>query len=598
MLSVSHCSLLMLGVALASGCQSSVEGGQRPKDGGASVLDFGDGRAPIGDAPGGHAEAGVDARPADSGSADSGSAVSGPADSGPAVSRPVVSGVLKRSDTPLSPRFYRADWYETFSSFHSNRVVWTYAGPALIPEATQRGIAVQCTVPYWVPQDHPQKERMVCIDPQGNYAGPPSDALQGASPNRRPDFNSEEWRAYLLAELKTLVDQGCTSFQQDGPAGNALLVAYGGCYSDGSVVAFRDYLRPRYSAAELAALGVGAVDTFNYRTQNLPALQSVFAQFQKEATAQYHRWLHDAVRAYARSRSPALVLPFSANLTIGQLRGGASSWLAPYFDFLISEVHGDRDSTPDALRLMRAEMGMVPGVGAVTLARADGWLHQRTIASAYALGLAALAPWDVYVSAGAPRFFGEPADFAPLFALVRSNPLIFDDYDSESDHYGSYDAALPSQGYVESVDVASYPERTTVLWSRRSAFAELRQGQKLYVGNAQQTITVDTHVGSIYLPAGVSVAPGDPVFLSEGRGRYLVTVRRHLREPQKKAVHLVSWLEPTVATDLHLRRSDFPVPPRTIITALDPEPRVIAPRELGSYYIYSLGNVAWAILSP
>ena len=122
----------------------------------------------------------------------------------------------------------------------------------------------------------------------------------------------------------------------------------------------------------LAELGIRNIDSFDYRVTQSPGLRKHFLEFQKQATQQYHDWLHAEARRYAQARYPGQSITFSGNLLIQQLRNGASSWLFPYFDFLLSEAHGDRNSMVPLLRELSGWMSKLPLAGGKQRARFTG----------------------------------------------------------------------------------------------------------------------------------------------------------------------------------------------------------------------------------
>lgn len=517
------------------------------------------------------------------------------------VTVPPTSGLLKRSDTPLSPRSYRTDWEKAYKGFSSNRILWTYAGAQFVKTAGPKGVAVQCTVPFWVPETHADKEKMVCTNAKGGYGGSPSDADQGSG-LRRPDINSAAWRTYQLGEVKKLIDAGCTSFQQDNPALNTTLVATGGCYADESVAGFRAYIAAKYPTPKWQTLGIKDITTFDYRKETSTKLKKEFEAFQQKSVEDYHDWLHKEAIAYAATKG-IKTITFSGNITNGQLP--THKWILPHFDFLISELYAEKPKAVSELRTMAKNMQATGKVNAITLADDDTWLNQRVAASAYALGLTAIAPWDVYLDAGEPRFYGSTSDFANIFSLVSKNTSAFDDYVSGTDEYGSYTSVIPSQGYVDKIDTTTYPERTTVYWTRRGDFKTIATGKTVYIDSVQYATTVNSIVGMLYLPKNSPVSVGDPVYISGAPAEYLISVRKNVNDASKKAVHMVSWRLPTstsptgtVVLYLHLKKSDFPTPPTKLMTSSDPVGKAITPVTLGDYYIYPVGNVFWAVLVP
>ncbi len=66
-------------------------------------------------------------------------------------------------------------------------------------------------------------------------------------------------------------------------------------------------------------------------------------------------------------------------------------------------------------------------------------------------------------------------------------------------------------GTVTRVDRTTYPERTTVFWSRMQEFKNIPVGFSVYINGKKYTTTVNSTVGNIYLPKNTPVAVGDSV---------------------------------------------------------------------------------------
>lgn len=440
----------------------------------------------------------------------------------PSSPRTVVSGPLKRSDVLLSLIFFRPQWLQAFRDFHANRIVWTYGGERIVPLAAEQGVPVQCSVPFWVPREDPDKLEMSCVTKEG------APISLAAPTNVFPDINSTKWRSYVLDEMKKLVDAGCTSFQQDGPWLNYQQTVFrNGCYSDASRTAFQEF--------EKRGEPLDVADATLHPSVESNDADGEFEAFQQKATLDYHRWLHREVRDYAReSGAPVSDIVFSGNFAFSILIQGRSDWLLPEFDFALSEAFGDRKTMPAVLRGIARETTAHTGISGVTFPTNDVWLVQRSIASAYALGLVTIAPWDVHLPKGQPRFFGSPDDFAPMFRMIRENAALFDDFESDSNFY-------------------------------RDRFGPV-------------------------LPADDTVSkPGDPA-------PYLISVRTNVQEPRLKAVHVVSWSESPIPVSLYLRRSDFSYPPAALLTPDNPKPVKVEPRIVGDFYIYAIGSPLWAVL--
>jgi hypothetical protein len=514
----------------------------------------------------------------------------------PTVTETTATDGLRRSDTPLSPRSRPSstNWREPFERFHSSRILWTYDGPAIIADSRDKGISVQCAVDFWVPESHPRKEEMVCTNRHGEYGGNKSDAKQRRGVLRRPDINSNAWREYQLKRVQDLVDSGCRSFQQDNPWLNYQLVRTGGCYTDESMDQFRDYLRRTFSREQLAELGVDNIETFNYRVTNLASLRPHFLEFQKNATSRYHDWLHTEARRHVQTKHSGQSITFSGNLLPHQLRDGVSSWLFPHFNFLASEANGTRGTMVQLLQDLSKWAAKFPLPSAVTFPTNDVWLNQRAIATAYALGLVPIAPWDVYVSAQAPRYYGNPDEYASLFRMVRANPRAFDEYTSGQDGLGAVGSATLAQGYVADVR----PEvgtGTIIIRIRGFEASEIRNLETLRIGGRKYKVTRASNSNELRLEPGTTAAVGEGIFIIDTPSSFLISTRKNVRDPKKNAIHVVSWSD-TQARFLVLRKDDFPSPPSLAITPEAPKPRVVSPQAVGNYYIYSLEDTVWTVL--
>src|SRR5262249_43397391 len=141
---------------------------------------------------------------------------------------------------------------------------------------------------------------------------------------------------------------------------------------------------------------------------------------------QYHRWLNAELRTYVAKIDPTTKPTFSANITNRGMPTRA--WLLGEFDYLTSEIYASRATTVGVLQNFATSVRNMRTRSAVTFASAGLGLTQRSTASAYALGLVPIVPWDVYISTTAPRFFGAPESFAGIYGLVRETRTLFDNY--------------------------------------------------------------------------------------------------------------------------------------------------------------------------
>jgi len=56
-------------------------------------------------------------------------------------------------------------------------------------------------------------------------------------------------------------------------------------------------------------------------------------------------------------------------------------------------------------------------------------LTRAVIGHAYAMGGWLAAPYDLFIGAGIPRYFGKPEDFADLYGFIRANARYLDGFE-------------------------------------------------------------------------------------------------------------------------------------------------------------------------
>jgi hypothetical protein len=218
-----------------------------------------------------------------------------------------------------------------------------------------------------------------------------------------------------------------------------------GCFCDYCNEGFRQWLDEKYSTAELAALGIGDIATYDYRatvqalaptvasftgayTSGQIPLSGDFHTFQLESAADMVQTLHQTADSSHESD-----LPVSGNVP----------YLYPYalkaishLDSLVTENHFDpaSNSIPGTLtknyKLAEAlDLTMISVPGPSSFAGVDGkWgLYRLWIAHAYALGQNLVSPDFV---AWLPALDPDAAELAPLYQFVRTNAHLLDNYES------------------------------------------------------------------------------------------------------------------------------------------------------------------------
>lgn len=475
-------------------------------------------------------------------------------------------GLLKRSDILLSPRVYRPDWREAFTAFHATRIVWSYAGDRYLKDGMPRGATAQCSFPFFVPASHPSAGEMACLNSKGTPLSREFSKAASAAADTQDrthtyaDVSRPAWHEYMIEEIERLVDAGCRSFHQDDPWKNVSRIRQDGCHPPNA--------SPQSDSD---------ADSQEER--------------QRDQVRRYHAWLHGHVRRYVAQQDPTTIPSFSANITSSQI--ASSTWIMHQFDFLISEMVGNRAQMLPNLRAFASITGSMAGVSAVTFFTDDVWINQRGIASSYALGLVPVAPWDVYIGPKKARYFGDPRDYTALFSMVRANPGMFDNFIAVSDEYNEYEIAIPFHGVVTQVDDTSHATQLEVSWTGGNHAKSIAKGTEVRIGAETYRIAAESKEGRILLARDAKVEVDDPVTL--GTPDVLVAVRRSVRNPERVAIHVVNWREEAMPLWLDVR-VDAPSPPRDLLlpglgsSNREPERREGAWR-------YNVGIVeTWAIL--
>lgn len=381
----------------------------------------------------------------------------------PAASDVCMRGLHPRTRGPNQPH----DTLEAIRGFHVTRLEWIYR---LSPDFIERVRELGCTVQgaaangCWAPEhiDDPAKatffvngrglldtpgaprfEDLSILDLDGEPVIAPwmrtwqPRALWGC-------INNPEMRAGHLRYMMNLVDLGVDSIQQDAAEMNSIATRWGACFCEHCLAGFREFLGGRTDADWRAARGIGDLEAFDYgariKAQGAPSGQSLrswaspepelvrlFEEFQAEASAKFHRWWRGELNRHAGRR-----IPVSANNYHG--------WDAPHyreFDWGIREMPASV-ARPESLYEMMREAADIGKVQSWTMplgydpVETPEWrrLIRQTLATTYATGGHMQAPWDTYLPApSAPRFFGEPAGYADLYAFVRGCAGFLDGYE-------------------------------------------------------------------------------------------------------------------------------------------------------------------------
>jgi hypothetical protein len=254
-------------------------------------------------------------------------------------------------------------------------------------------------------------------------------------------MNNPELERGYLEYLKRYIDAGAQIMQRDEPGGNLNATRWGGCFCDHCMQGFRRYVARRTTPGRRAELGVGDIESFDYREHLRAAkapvgdpfgrwdggeLKKLFVEFQTNATIEFHKRTRQALDEYAGRR-----IPFSCN-------NGVRRWseIEFGFDWAFGELayghataHQIYRAMREAARHHRTQIVTMPKKGNYDNLQEWERRTRQTIAMAYACGGHCMVPWDVYMPHDAPRYFGKPEQYADLFGFIRANRRYFDKYE-------------------------------------------------------------------------------------------------------------------------------------------------------------------------
>lgn len=177
-----------------------------------------------------------------------------------------------------------------------------------------------------------------------NFCGDP-EATQYAY-----DINHPEWRQYIIEQALAAVDAGADGISIDDVSGNRQWVENGlGSFNPASEAGFRDYLKEKYSVAELNEMGINDINSFDYsvfliergwtvntiRLDEYPGhanfpLYADFSDFQTKATAEFANLIMETAKEYAQEEYSR---PVMFTECCGY-RDCAARYIRPYFDIL------------------------------------------------------------------------------------------------------------------------------------------------------------------------------------------------------------------------------------------------------------------------
>jgi hypothetical protein len=361
-------------------------------------------------------------------------------------SRPPTSFRLSPSAIPFSTRWARTNSLDVMQAFHATHCLWVYGSETgFIRRVQNVGISYQGTLNGLQGADLSTTNRTNAGDASGRH-----EDLDGSknTPHWMVTFgpktftgccNHPAFRQLFFAEAQRLVAAGVDSIHVDDWEMNASWVRNAGvCFCDVCRSGFREWLARRCNAAELKALGITDITTFDYRAhlkatgvpdsatyrsryRTLP-LTPQFADFQIESMRAFFKEFRRKLDLW----SPDTYIPVSVNGLLTPLRPDQVLYGVDVIDFLHGESSQNADSQTANEYVFGANIAEAAGITQVISPIPRSTARTRAaIATTYALGQPHLVPWDLYMGSDAtgiqPRYFGTREQYGDLYDFIHDH---------------------------------------------------------------------------------------------------------------------------------------------------------------------------------
>lgn len=372
------------------------------------------------------------------------------------VSRGEQRSVDKYSAVYLSSRAFREPdaaqpgTIDAMKRFNPTGMRWVYCkDPAKIQSMVKLGGILETAVEDQL-ADQPKIRESISGRNSESFEGKPIVISHIGSLPKVPCFNSPVWIEGVLSSIKTHIDNGAQTMQHDDWSGN--INAYdneNGCFCETCLSKFNEYIKNKYSAAEIKGFGIGNISSFNYRAylrneygfknnsdykknRNKVPLDKVFKDFQYNTMYSYYLLLKEKAKEYSGGRE----IPLNGNM------GHVPTWYDKeqfklayrFFDAGCGET--DEEEYEDVADLLTGTL-FTMGLGKTytisprsSRAELDVELNRRATAASYAMGNYFLIPWDVWLSRQPHRYYGTPAAYGDLYHFVRQYPTLFDKHEA------------------------------------------------------------------------------------------------------------------------------------------------------------------------
>ena len=304
----------------------------------------------------------------------------------------------------------------SMQAFHANKLEWTYRmNPDFAREARKIAFCVGGAM-----SGGTSIEAAAALDLDGK----PQPRGHG-SRDYLGCANRSAYRKHQLDRAVKVIEKGADAFQHD----EAGLESTWRCYCDECVNGFPAWLKRNASAAALTELGIAEVSSFDYRAfvragKGSRELRELWIQYKNSAIRDYHNHIRDGLRKH---------FPHFTAYTANNSSFQQYDVRYEPFDYFMSEL---MFASCDPVRLFQRHEAILQAGKALIChpPKANSGepmeymkpLTRAVIGYAYAMGGWLAAPYDLFIGAGIPRYFGKPEDYADLYGFIRANAKYLD----------------------------------------------------------------------------------------------------------------------------------------------------------------------------
>lgn len=249
-----------------------------------------------------------------------------------------------------------------------------------------------------------------------------------------------EWKEYMINLAEKAVDAGVDILCIDSWTYNYDVISIrGGDFSENCLSGFKEYIKNKYTAGQLADFGIGDINTFDYREYKKSSpkdpLMNDFEDFQLSSSKVFWQEIIDKTRQYAETIGKEVLFTVNVNVSFWELVPGLP--IANSVDGFMSEYRYQLppyNSIITEFKLFQSlgkSQVLIPNAGASAdfLQRTDlAEIMKIYTAAAYASGEFIYPPYSALVMApGGWKFFNADMEkLYPYYDFIAGNPSYFD----------------------------------------------------------------------------------------------------------------------------------------------------------------------------